>query len=324
MSESEESERCEMSLTENNRTIGEKLAKRLKKDNPEHFLNLVRMHLSFVLDSNSTENIPETIQIKNSILKESQKTIKKSSIGSKMLIFGKKDHQKPKDQNNSLRADFQETFLSKQVLKQIGKLIVFLDKKECLEQEGIFRRTGSINRQQDLRNLLLTNEQFLIEAQSFNVHDCASVLKNFLADLSEPLLTDQLFVIFTQFADFFRNLKEKNRLLFALQLVCQLLPHDNCQLFKDLIFLLHKTISFVHLNKMTADSLATLFTPHLLCPRHFGAEKLHSASQHLAKVLSYMISNANDLFAVPSQLILDLKVVFKTINFKKIALLLNF
>lgn len=57
-------------------------------------------------------------------------------------------------------------------------------------QEGIFRRTGNLTRQQGLKTALNQDLSLDLDEGRFNVHDCASVLKGFLADLSEPLLTD--------------------------------------------------------------------------------------------------------------------------------------
>jgi len=57
------------------------------------------------------------------------------------------------------------------------------------------------------------------------------------------------------------------RLLRALQLLLLLLPTENRVLLQDVLQLLHLTASHEGKNKMSADSLATLFTPHLLCPR---------------------------------------------------------
>ena len=57
-------------------------------------------------------------------------------------------------------------------------------------QEGIFRRTGKLTRQQELKNALHQGLPLDLDEGRYSVHDCASVLKGFLADLSEPLLTD--------------------------------------------------------------------------------------------------------------------------------------
>lgn len=57
-------------------------------------------------------------------------------------------------------------------------------------QEGIFRRTGKLTRQQELKTAVSQGLSLNLNDGQFSVHDCASVLKGFLAELSEPLLTD--------------------------------------------------------------------------------------------------------------------------------------
>lgn len=59
-----------------------------------------------------------------------------------------------------------------------------------LLQEGIFRRTGKLTRQQDLKTALYQGIPLNLEDGRYSVHDCASVLKSFIAELPEPLLTD--------------------------------------------------------------------------------------------------------------------------------------
>lgn len=59
--------------------------------------------------------------------------------------------------------------------------------------EGLFRKSGNCNRQKILKEKISKCED--IEKQlalgMFNAHDCASVLKAFLAELPEPVLTDR-------------------------------------------------------------------------------------------------------------------------------------
>lgn len=64
--------------------------------------------------------------------------------------------------------------------------------------------------------------------------------------------------------------EEHNRLQRALQLLLMLLPAENRSLLSDVLQLLHLAASHESTNKMSADNLATLFTPHLLCPRKVG------------------------------------------------------
>lgn len=66
--------------------------------------------------------------------------------------------------------------------------------------EGIFRRTGSLNRQQELRSLLNRGVTLNLEGGAYSVHNCASVLKTFLAELPEPLLTEAHYPAYCQIA----------------------------------------------------------------------------------------------------------------------------
>lgn len=67
------------------------------------------------------------------------------------------------------------------------QLIAFHSSSD-LKQEGIFRKTGSVTRQQDLK--FLVNQMKTINLDEFTCHDVASVMKSILADLPEPLLTE--------------------------------------------------------------------------------------------------------------------------------------
>lgn len=60
-------------------------------------------------------------------------------------------------------------------------------------QEGIFRKTGNIGRQKELKERLQLNEPVDLGDGYYTAHDCASVLKSFVGDLSEPLLHEKLF-----------------------------------------------------------------------------------------------------------------------------------
>lgn len=75
-----------------------------------------------------------------------------------------------------------------------------------MKQEGIFRKTGSLLRQTELKMSLCKN---IHESDNsyFNVHDYASVLKSFLAELPEPIFTDAYYRAHCQLAgSYFRHL----------------------------------------------------------------------------------------------------------------------
>lgn len=67
-----------------------------------------------------------------------------------------------------------------------------------ITQEGIFRKTGSLSRQNELKNMLAENPKLEVNGSYFTAHDCASVLKTVLAELDEPLISLNYYFAFQQ------------------------------------------------------------------------------------------------------------------------------
>lgn len=166
-----------------------------------------------------------------------------------------------------------------------------------------------MTRQQDLKNALYQGHPIDFEDGPYSVHDCASVLKSFLAELPEPLLTELHYPAHCQIAELCSNDSSSNdtRLLGSLQLLLLLLPPTNRILLKHLLNLLHNTASFESNNKMNCDTLATLFTPHLMCPRKLSPEALHVNSQNLSGLVAFMIRRGKELFEIPQKLATDIR-----------------
>jgi Rho GTPase-activating protein 19 len=95
-----------------------------------------------------------------------------------------------------------------------------------------------------------------------------------------------------------------------LQLLCLLLPHENRIVLENLITLLHDASLMESYNKMTADTLATLFTPHLICPRKLQPEVLHQTAATMTRMISFMITNSSTIFLVPEKLSTDIRAYF--------------
>ncbi|XP_071566450.1 uncharacterized protein [Temnothorax nylanderi] len=266
-----------------------KLAFRMRKVNPEQFHTLVKMHLSFELDLN-TEDDGTTEKAR----------LKKWGL----LSFTKKSKS-----SVNLDKGTEGGMLSEDGINHLTQLIDYLSKEQNITQEGIFRRTGKLTRQQDLKTAMSQGVFLDLDDGRFSVHDCASVLKGFLAELSEPLLTDLHYPAHCQIAELCSLDAKTNdaRLLSSLQLLLLLLPSPNRILLKAILTLLNKTASYEHSNKMNSDTLATLFTPHLLCPRKLSPEALHINSQNLSCLVAYMIRKGTELFEIPPKLATDIR-----------------
>ncbi|XP_043269190.1 uncharacterized protein RhoGAP54D isoform X2 [Venturia canescens] len=279
-----------MKMDDFNEGVDGKLASRMRKVNQEQFLTLVKMHLSFELDLNTEDNDCTTEKAK----------LKKWGL----LSFSKK----PKS-SMSLQRDSDGANLTAEGINQVKQLIVYLSKEQCISQEGIFRRTGKLTRQHELKAALYQGVPLELENGPYSVHDCASVLKTFLAELSEPLLTELHYPAHCQIAELCTSDSSTNepRLLSSLQLLLLLLPPANRTLLRQLLDLLNKTAACESSNKMNCDTLATLFTPHLMCPRKLSPEALHTNSQHLSGLVAFMIRRGTELFEIPPKLATDIR-----------------
>ncbi|KAJ6646591.1 Rho GTPase-activating protein 19 [Pseudolycoriella hygida] len=271
------------------------LIEKMRKANYEQFVTLVRMHLSFELDVNTTDD-------NDGVLNEKLKSKKRFNFHKKAKICTTTNS--PLCSNSHV--------LCSEGISQLRELIKFLVSDENITQEGIFRRTGSLARQNDLKFKVNNGLPLNLDGGAYTVHDCASVFKGILSELPEPLLTDAYNVAHVQIAEICNNLdnSKEPRLIHSLQLLLLLLPKENYDLLKDIIEMLHRTTKFVATNKMSASSLATLFTPHLICPKKLTPEALHQMSQQMSGVITFMISKGTDLFDVPPNLAIDIRAYF--------------
>jgi len=72
----------------------------------------------------------------------------------------------------------------------MGKLVDYLARPESLKTEGLFRKTGNVARQRLLKSWVMDGSEDLhLDDDTFSPHDVATVLKQLLAELPEPLLT---------------------------------------------------------------------------------------------------------------------------------------
>ena len=73
---------------------------------------------------------------------------------------------------------------------QVYQIIEFLGRENNISVEGLFRKHGNIKKQNALKERLNRGVSLNLDEGEFTVHECAAVLKGFLASLPQPLLTD--------------------------------------------------------------------------------------------------------------------------------------
>ncbi|XP_061192954.1 rho GTPase-activating protein 19-like isoform X1 [Saccostrea echinata] len=276
-------------------TDADKLVNRLKNAMPDKFQVMVQMHLSFILDlsgSKLEEMFKEPEKVDAVPKRKSATPFSKKKDKHASALFG--------------------TPLSNENVARIYPLIEFLSRPENLKTEGLFRKTGNVARQRLLKEWLNEGVDLCLDQETFTPHDCATVLKNYLSELPEPLLTERHYQAHLQVVDMMsqstletEKTKARSKQMKALQLMFLALPPTNCLLLECLIDMLHR-VSRISENMMTAQSLGTVFAPCLLCSRKMPPEELQHFSPKLSQAVSFMVENGCQIFKTPRELAADI------------------
>ncbi|CAM9142494.1 unnamed protein product [Lampetra planeri] len=262
---------------------------KLRHENPDVFLELVLSNITRLIDLPGTE-------FSQLLGEEGPKTPTAGNGG----FFRSFNFLKRKDKGVAFG-----TTLSESGIAQIYQLIEYLSKN--LHVEGLFRVPGNSNRQQALRELLNSGAGVDLDSGDFHPNDVATLLKTFLGDLPEPLLTHRHFHAHLKIADMTlfdehgnkTAVPNKERQIEALQLLFLLLPPANRSLLKLLLDLLYHTASSRDKNKMSAFNLALMFAPHVLWPRHIAAADLKDNLKKLNNSMAFLIKHSQKLFRAP-------------------------
>ncbi|XP_051917460.1 rho GTPase-activating protein 36 isoform X2 [Hippocampus zosterae] len=180
-----------------------------------------------------------------------------------------------------------------------------------LQTVGIFRVGSSKKRVRQLREDFDAGMDVQLD-EEHSVHDVAALLKEFLREMPDPLLTRELYPAFLH-ANFLGGEEQ----LQYLQHLLYLLPPCNCDTLLRLLTFLHTVHSFaqdsvgandeeIAGNKMTAANLAVIFGPNLL-QRERGGEASPQAvgiedSTAIINVTLALMQNYRRLFMVSAEL----------------------
>lgn len=177
------------------------------------------------------------------------------------------------------------------------QVVEFLGLGKNVVEEGIFRKAGTVRKQQELLERIERGEDLCLEEGQFSIHECASVLKTFLGNLTEPLATSACYKPHLLVANIPTHHFERR--LYCTQLLLELIPHQYYSLLKDLLFLLNGVAQREAENKMTASNLGMMFSTHILCPKSLSAEDLALKHPDVSRATTFMIENPTKLFRLP-------------------------
>ncbi|XP_063044943.1 unconventional myosin-IXAa isoform X3 [Engraulis encrasicolus] len=143
----------------------------------------------------------------------------------------------------------------------VEKLINYIE-MHGLYTEGIYRKSGSTNKIKELK-LGLDTDVSSTNLDDYNIHVIASVFKQWLRDLPNPLMTFELYEEFLRAM----GLQDKKETIRAVYGVIDQLSRTHLNTLERLIFHLVRISLQEDTNRMSANALAIVFAPCILrCP----------------------------------------------------------
>ncbi|XP_041822748.1 unconventional myosin-IXAa isoform X2 [Chelmon rostratus] len=141
------------------------------------------------------------------------------------------------------------------------KLINYIE-MHGLYTEGIYRKSGSANKIKELKQGLDTDVDSM-NLDDYNIHVIASVFKQWLRDLPNPLMTFELYEEFIRAM----GLQDKKEMIRGAYSVIDQLSRTHLNTLERLIFHLVRIALQEETNRMSANALAIVFAPCILrCP----------------------------------------------------------
>ncbi|KAM3601020.1 uncharacterized protein V6R79_006153 [Siganus canaliculatus] len=186
----------------------------------------------------------------------------------------------------------------------------------CLDQVGLFRKSGVKSRIQALRQQCEQSPDS-VSYEDQSAYDVADMVKQFFRDLPEPLLTSKLGETFLHIYQYV----PKEQRLQAVRAAILLMPDENREVLQTLLYFLRDVTSLVEENQMTPMNLAVCLGPSLfhlsilknetLSPRSIqrkyttGRPDQKDLNENLAATqgLAHMISECQRLFQIPEEMV---------------------
>ncbi|KAM4697217.1 stAR-related lipid transfer protein 8 [Rhinophrynus dorsalis] len=190
-------------------------------------------------------------------------------------------------------------------------------RSQCLDQVGIFRKSGVKSRIQVLRQMNESSPDH-VSYVGQSAYDVADLLKQYFRDLPEPIFTSKLTDTFLQIYQYV----PKDQRLRAVQAAILLMPDENREVLQTLLYFL-SDISSAQMNQMTPGNLAVCLAPSVF---HLNISKKDTSSprvmrkrgtsgkpghkdlsENLAATqgLLHMITECKKLFQIPHDMMLQ-------------------
>ncbi|KAI8385597.1 hypothetical protein BD560DRAFT_431005 [Blakeslea trispora] len=229
------------------------------------------------------------------------------TFGIPLSIAAKRDFQAEELSRGVTLCDFDYPLLNacfsrNAIVPRFVKSCISIIMQSDMSTEGIFRKNGNIRELKQLADAidnkpedtdsLLANE---------NTIQLAALLKRYLRELPEPLLTQTLHPLFMRC-----NQMAEPKRKHALHLVCCLMPKPNRDTMILIFACLNWVSRFSQTNKMDVANLARVIAPSVFYERSTNclAEYRHNAQLDEINIIETLIQHIDQFSVVPSDLVI--------------------
>lgn len=172
-------------------------------------------------------------------------------------------------------------------------------KQMDMSVEGIFRKNGNIRRLKELTDAI-DRDDSNVNFSDDNAVQLAALLKKFLRDLPDPLLTFKLYHLFIASQRVENDAARRK----TLHLICCLLPKAHRDTMEVLFVFLKWVASFSHVDeetgsKMDLQNLATVITPNILYAR--SKDPTRDESFLAIRAVHELLEHQDEFFQMPAE-----------------------
>ena len=135
-----------------------------------------------------------------------------------------------------------------------------------------------------------------------NVHDVATLWKQFLRSLSHPVLPHEFHEALLQCA----SMKASRLHQMTILLLCLLIPHDNLNILHYIMKFLREVAAQCDQNQMDSNNLALVLTPSLM-PDVSSNDDNSDLLSLQTTIIKTLIDNADKIGFIPSDVMEDIQ-----------------
>lgn len=180
------------------------------------------------------------------------------------------------------------------------------------KKEGIFRVSANTIHIQSLREKLNSGET--CDFSQVDIHTLSNILKLFLRELPEPVITFGLYNSLIELAAQMNKSEDKDIYIPLLKSLLDQLPPAHYNLLFYLVKFLYEMSTFSDLTKMGIDNLAIIFAANILRPENDSPELSSSALPYSISIVRSIIKNVDELYEDKSSAAKNIPVEDKWIS----------